>query len=263
MLKKFLLFILLTSFILSKAQLPSSLINDDDFDTRNIVVNINGLVIEATILNENLKVKKVKESSYYTWYAKNMIITTQGGFSGHLLHKKYTAMYENNQLQEQGQYNYGLKQGKWMKWQLDGKLISVESWKKGVKQGEFKSYRNGIVSKVEKYKNNKIVGKLKVFDNNGKLITSVKPETKSEKSDESDTRKAHEEKKVSLAINKKSPDSAVNKSTTDFKKVSNKSKAINKSSSEKNANAKKPVDTSKDKEKHLEKSGAMKKSKDK
>ena len=151
--------------------------NDDDFDTRSIVVNLNGLIIEATILNENTKVHKIKESSYYTWYSKNMIITTQGGFSGHLLHSKYTATYANNQLQEQGQYNYGLKEGKWMKWQLDGKLISVETWKKGMKQGESKIYNNGVISKIEKYKKNKQVGKVKEFDSHGKLIvqTSTKP----------------------------------------------------------------------------------------
>jgi len=73
----------------------------------------------------------------YTWYDKGRINSSQGSYSGKLLHGPYLAYYEaNKQLKEQGNYRYGLKTGKWLVWRSNGFLKESQQWYKGTKNGK-------------------------------------------------------------------------------------------------------------------------------
>lgn len=75
----------------------------------------------------------LKKDSYYSWYDKGIIGSTQGGYSGKLLDGQFTSWYSaNKQLKMQGNYQMGLKDGIWMKWTAEGKMLERQKWKKGV-----------------------------------------------------------------------------------------------------------------------------------
>src|ERR1700743_2833709 len=74
---------------------------------------------------------KPKSALNYYWYSAGSIHTTQGGYSGILLNGSYTVYYPNKNLEEQGIFKKGLKDGIWKTWKDDGTLNPVTTWKKG------------------------------------------------------------------------------------------------------------------------------------
>ncbi|WP_345954245.1 hypothetical protein [Mucilaginibacter sp. PAMB04168] len=76
----------------------------------------------------------------YYWYSSNTIQTTQGGFSGRLLHGIYQEFYISKNLKTQGYFKKGLKDGVWKSWNENGTLIETETWQQGSKNGEFTTY---------------------------------------------------------------------------------------------------------------------------
>ena len=90
---------------------------------------------DKTILAEIIPVgsnPKAKADLYYYWYSANMIHITQGGFSGKLLNGNYNEFYLNKNLEVQGAFKNGLKNGAWKTWNEDGTLALVANWKNGV-----------------------------------------------------------------------------------------------------------------------------------
>lgn len=89
-----------------------------------------------------LKEKKVRyvDSLSYAWFKSQKIHHTQGASAGYLLHGKYFKYYHSGQLAEQGEFEYGLKNGVWMSWDESGKMESVYQFKSGVLHGDFKVY---------------------------------------------------------------------------------------------------------------------------
>ena len=77
---------------------------------------------------------KVDTARYYSWYRQDSIIVTQGGFAGKLLHGRFTVLFPNKNLMQEGYYKYGLKDGTWKVWNKDGELISTITWTNGKSQ---------------------------------------------------------------------------------------------------------------------------------
>lgn len=73
-----------------------------------------------------------KPALFYYWYEANQIHSTQGGFSGKLLDGQYTEYYLNKNLKEQGSFKKGLKNGAWKSWNEDGTLAVSSTWKNGL-----------------------------------------------------------------------------------------------------------------------------------
>lgn len=73
----------------------------------------------------------IKPGLFYYWYSANAIHSTQGGFSGKLLNGLYTEFYLNKNLKEQGTYKKGLKDGIWKSWNEDGTLSQAAKWRNG------------------------------------------------------------------------------------------------------------------------------------
>ncbi|MBB5440945.1 hypothetical protein HDC92_004649 [Pedobacter sp. AK017] len=99
----------------------------------------------------------------YAWYGKGLIHSSQGDYSGKLLHGQYIAYYAvNKQLKEKGEYAYGLKNGKWLMWQPDGTLLETQHWYRGLKNGPTLRYDSlGKLKEKVRYNNGKLLEKKK------------------------------------------------------------------------------------------------------
>jgi hypothetical protein len=101
---------------------------------------------------------------HYYWYSGNTVHTTQGGFSGKLLHGQYTAYFLNKNLKEQGRFKNGLKDGPWKEWNENGSLKSEHPWSKGVESGKFYTYdTTGRLSQSGYFKNGLMNGKSVIY----------------------------------------------------------------------------------------------------
>jgi len=75
---------------------------------------------------------KIKNDRYYYWYLNKVIHSTQGGYNGQLLNGHYVAFYPDKNLKEEGNFKKGLKDGEWKSWNPKGDLTSVATWNEGI-----------------------------------------------------------------------------------------------------------------------------------
>jgi hypothetical protein len=110
-----------------------------DIVTNRIRINEpdQSIVFEINLSSDDVSTDLDK---HYYWYSGNTVHTTQGGFSGKLLHGQYAAYYLNKNLKEQGRFKNGLKDGPWKEWNENGSLKSELPWSKGVESGKFYTY---------------------------------------------------------------------------------------------------------------------------
>lgn len=140
----------------------------------NITVNFEDYTVKTQMLSQNKSICVNNERSYL-WYASQKIIETRGGFDGKLLHGTYRAFYLNNQLKEQGQIRYGLRNREWKYWYADGKLKEVIHWKNGVKCGTYYLYNDyGELMAKSRFKNNKLHGWFYTYNAAGKVSDKKK-----------------------------------------------------------------------------------------
>lgn len=108
--------------------------------------------------------KRTNPLSDYYWFSNGQIRSTQGGYSGKLIHGLYSDYYLNNQLKEQGYFNMGLKDGEWKSWSEEGGLKTRVNYKNGQTNGTFYKYdTSGKLIEEGYYTNGKINGKLKKY----------------------------------------------------------------------------------------------------
>jgi hypothetical protein len=140
----------------------------------NITVNFDDYTVKTQMLSQNKKIS-VNNDRVYLWYASQKIMETKGGYDGKLIHGTYRAFYLNNQLKEQGEINYGLKNKEWKYWYPDGKLKEVINWKNGVKNGAYYLYNDyGELMAKSNFKEDKLDGKFYTYGPNGKLVDKKK-----------------------------------------------------------------------------------------
>jgi hypothetical protein len=97
-------------------------------------------IIQAEVIPVS-SAPRIKPNCFYYWYSANAIHFTQGGYSGQLLNGVYTEYYLNKNLKEQGRFKKGLKDGSWKSWNEDGTVNKVFWWKNGIPvQGDPKSF---------------------------------------------------------------------------------------------------------------------------
>lgn len=164
-----------------KAQIPSAIP-----ETREVVLNTIDTIkkIRIFIVNPTMRAAPNK---FYAWYQKQVVLQTQGSWSGKLLQGNYEAFYPNHSLLEQGNYEKGIKIGLWKKWYSNGRLQQQYNWVNGLRHGTFKTYDvNGNLIEKGQYKKGKLHGSLfKTVDQkttkeryrNGKLLLKKKKKT--------------------------------------------------------------------------------------
>ncbi|WP_317897807.1 toxin-antitoxin system YwqK family antitoxin [Aurantibacillus circumpalustris] len=140
----------------------------------NITINFDDYTVKTQMLS-HAKDISVNNDRTYMWYAAQKIIETKGGYDGKLIHGTYRSFFLNNQLKEQGQIKYGLRNQEWKYWYADGKLKEVINWKKGVKKGSYYLYNDyGQLMAKGKFKEDKLNGWFYTYGPNGKFVDKKK-----------------------------------------------------------------------------------------
>jgi len=140
----------------------------------NITVNFDEYTVKTQMLNQNKSIC-VNNDRVYMWYNAQKIIETKGGYDGKLIHGIYRAFYLNNQLKEQGQIRYGLRDREWKYWYADGKLKELITWKNGVKNGTYCLYNDyGELMAKGRFRNDKLHGNFYTYGSNGKVADKKK-----------------------------------------------------------------------------------------
>lgn len=86
------------------------------------------------------QVNNYQNGRLYYWFKTGEIHTSISNAGGLVLHEEYSKFYRSKQLAEKGNFNYGLKDGEWRNWYENGGLKSIIDWKKGLKNGVYISY---------------------------------------------------------------------------------------------------------------------------
>ncbi len=115
------------------------------------------LEVTSILLRKDKKFVPERNTTYY-WFAFNAIQKNEGAFSGNLLHGDYKAFDSQNRLIEKGQFNSGIKTGKWLNWDKIGQVKSESNWKNGFLDGITSYYENGKLSRREQFKNGQLHG---------------------------------------------------------------------------------------------------------
>jgi antitoxin component YwqK of YwqJK toxin-antitoxin module len=115
---------------------------------------------------------KVVEESYPDGSPKRICIYHGRGQNREMI--KETTYYSNKQVQMDGIYKDGKREGKWTYWYENGKVWSEGTYKNGKAEGRRTAYfENGKVRIDGSYKEDNRIGKWSFFDENGRLLKEV------------------------------------------------------------------------------------------
>ena len=127
-------------------------------------------LVKANILDFSKKITKPREYLLYYWFQDNNIKISVGGFSGKLLHGKYSSFYPSKNLKELGNFCFGLKNGTWKKWYENGVLNTSVVFQNGIKQGVYKEYDiAGNLYILGRYRKGQLQGHYRTFKD-GKVV---------------------------------------------------------------------------------------------
>jgi antitoxin component YwqK of YwqJK toxin-antitoxin module len=142
----------LLSFVLIVTAINVSLSQNNK--RRLATISYKDSVVKAELFRKESS-QKANDDIIYYWFSQNSIHSTQGGYSGILLHGRYSSFFTNNNLCQLGTFCHGIKSGKWQSWYPDGKLKEVSWWMNGMREGKTVTYNeNGSVKEVREYKRN-------------------------------------------------------------------------------------------------------------
>ncbi|MEI8007035.1 MAG: hypothetical protein WCI48_12580 [Bacteroidota bacterium] len=114
--------------------------------------------------------QKVIEDNYPDGSPKKVCIYKGKGESREMIRE--TTYYENKQMQMDGGYKDGKRDGAWVSWYENGKKWSEGSFKNGKSEGKRITYfENGKIRYEGAYKSDQRVGKWRFYDETGKLLT--------------------------------------------------------------------------------------------
>ncbi len=123
-------------------------------DIQKKIIRIDNYDIEFFVSLE--KARKLSPFKTYYWFKSSEIHQSRASAGGLLLHSEYSKYYRSNQLAEKGKFNYGLKDGTWKKWNENGVIKLIESWKNGERDGIYIAY-DSLGNKTNKgYYNNDV-----------------------------------------------------------------------------------------------------------
>jgi antitoxin component YwqK of YwqJK toxin-antitoxin module len=109
-----------------------------------------------------------RQENRYHYYIRNSLQSMQGAFIGKPLHGEYTLVNRKNTILERGNFNKGMKSGKWTTWHLNGAISSVTTWKKGYRAGKYWLYSDDSkLLQTGTYKEDVLDGKVTTYSFNG------------------------------------------------------------------------------------------------
>lgn len=157
--------------IISHAQLFSK-----KYDIKTVQVAMGDSLCLADVMYHIKKQKKQTcTSCMYTWFSYGKIVKNQGFYDDMPLHGTYIIRNKDKHVLVSGDFEYGLKNGKWMHWDTQGNLTYTQEWENGKKSGEYITYKNNKAVESKEYENDTLNGKHSVYlDNNQTIVTYYK-----------------------------------------------------------------------------------------
>ncbi|RYY12567.1 MAG: hypothetical protein EOO04_33405 [Chitinophagaceae bacterium] len=127
-------------------------VNQIDLIKSGIVVHVADTTIKAHV--HEGKVDANLEYTYF-WFDKGHINSSQGSYSGKLLHGHFKSYHsQNKKLLTSGMIEHGLKTGKWLRWYENGNLKQRTDYKNGLLDGSAVLYdSSGKPTDTLKYRN--------------------------------------------------------------------------------------------------------------
>jgi len=143
--------------------IPFLNINAQQYDwqplTREVVISQGDSTIRAKILIKQENVNANENYMYY-WHNKGRVNNNAGGYAGELLHGEYLVFDSQKRLITQGMFEDGLKEGIWKHWHPNGQLEWMQTYHKGLFDGEQKIFDvSGNLIAETNYKNGRLVAK--------------------------------------------------------------------------------------------------------
>jgi len=112
---------------------------------------------------------KVIEDTYSDGSPKRVCIYKGRGENREMIRE--TTYYENKQMQMDGEFRDGKRNGIWVSWYMNGKKWSEGAFRNGKSEGRRVTYfENGKVRYEGEYKNDRRIGKWRFYDEMGKLL---------------------------------------------------------------------------------------------
>lgn len=107
---------------------------------RQVTLHGPDVLIKAHLQKEGMLILPKIENTYY-WFEKGKISSSQGAYSGKVLHGQYRVFGQyQKQLVESGKFYKGLKNGRWLYWSATGLLSRSEIYKNGRLNGILVKY---------------------------------------------------------------------------------------------------------------------------
>lgn len=172
MLKKYWFIIVFVLFQISKLDAQFW---EKEIITRIAIINNDTCIIKMDIIKDvSSKKPGLKKTLTYYWYNNNQLHQSQSDYYGNLLHGNYYEFYIDNNLKLKGKFHKGLKDNEWKYWRNDATLKKIIHWKHGVVDGDVFYYdTKGVLELKEEYKNGNLNGKIVKYLN-GKPIWQQK-----------------------------------------------------------------------------------------
>ncbi len=130
------------------------------------------LLVMLGLLMSCSRENKVTEESYPDGSPKRVCVYLGKGEGREMIRE--TTYYPNKQMQMDGRYVNGKRDGKWMYWYENGTVWSEGFYLKGKADGKRTTYfENGKIRYEGSYKEDLRVGKWSFFDETGRLLQEV------------------------------------------------------------------------------------------
>lgn len=111
----------------------------------------------------------------YYWFHQGTMTSTQGNYSGKLLHGTLEKFDRKGRLLEKGIFKNGLKEGEWMRWYANGNISSQYHWNAGWRVGDFQEFADdGSLLRKGSYRQNKLHGKVYYYAPGGSTAREEK-----------------------------------------------------------------------------------------
>lgn len=108
-------------------------------------------------VGDRLRERSVDVTLDHHWVRGGVLLITQGGVGGTVLHGQFRSFHPSGQLREMGRFNHGLKDGEWRYWNDQGRIQLVQRWRAGRLHGiEQRSNEKGELATRTKYRNGQI-----------------------------------------------------------------------------------------------------------
>jgi len=159
---------------------------------RTISYSDSTVYFQAT--QEEPKIKQALKVNAFFYYLKNgAIASTEAGYYGEVLNGEFAVVNTENQLISKGNFDEGLKEGVWIRWNERGSIVKktpyengvvdgvmeiyqgdtlvfLTKYKDGEKHGFEKHFLDGVLIEKSKFKEDRKHGKSKKFDIDGNLV---------------------------------------------------------------------------------------------